>query len=217
MSNPFHRALGAFFAVSILAAASVVSASGTASAGRTDEPDRSHAHHCVNEFGVDYNNLYRVRTQFRTFECRVIHAREPWIPLLVWITHDFSEDIYPPGYIPWRPAPMADFLAKLKRIKVVVDGGTEDERTYFFKPRRVVRTDINAEQVNPGLWGAPYPMASMLPRMPGMRVGQYTFEPILVLRAEHCDGFGPDPELQCLPAGEVSFGVRPLDITKRPH
>jgi hypothetical protein len=56
-------------------------------------------------------------------------------------------------------------------------------------------------------------MATILPRMGPVSVGQHTFEPILVLSAQHCDGFGTDPDLQCLPAGELSFGVRPLTIS----
>lgn len=53
--------------------------------------------------------------------------------------------------------------------------------------------------------------------MPAVSVGEHTFEPILVLSAQHCDGFGTDPELQCLPAGEVSFFERPLNITPPAH
>ena len=109
---------------------------------------------------------------------------------------------------------MDDFVAKLVAVKVVIDGGTRHQRTHVFTPARVVRTDIPAEQVEPGQWGAPYPMASILPRMPPLRIGQHTFEPVVVLSAEHCDGFGSDEALQCLPAGETSFGVRPLAITR---
>lgn len=121
--------------------------------------------------------------------------------------------MYPDGYAPSRLAPIDDFLAKLVAVKVVIDGGTSQERTHILDPSEMVRTDIHAEEVNPGAWGSPYPMASLLPSMPAVSVGEHTFEPILVLSAQHCDGLGSDADLQCFPAGETSFGVRPISIT----
>lgn len=195
----------------------VVSAAGEVSAGgRPDPPGHRDANHCVNNFGVDYNDLYGVSDQFRTFECRVISAGERWVPLLTWITND-TDLVYPPGYVPSLPAPIDDFLAKLVAVKIVVDRGTPQEKTRLFESSGIVRTDINVEDVEPGAWGSPFPMASLLPTMRPSAVGDHTFEPILVLSAEHCDGFGTDPELQCLPAGEVSFGVRSLSITPPEH
>lgn len=207
-----NRIIGRVLLIVTVVMASVEIGAGEVSAGRTDPPGHRDANHCVNRFGVDYNDLYGVSDQFRTFECRVISAGERWVPLLTWITND-TDLVYPPGYVPTLPAPSDDFLAKLVAVKVVIDRATGQERTYLFDPGDIVRTDINAEDVNPGQWGAPFPMASLLPSMPPATVGDHTFEPILVLSAEHCDGFGTDPELQCLPAGEVSFGVRPLSIT----
>jgi hypothetical protein len=194
----------------------VVTGAGEVSAGRPDPPGHADANHCVDSSGVDLNDLYGVSDQFRTFECRVISAGERWVPPLLWITND-TDLVYPPGYVPSLPAPIDDFLAKLVAVMVVIDRGTSQERTHLFDPSDIVRTDINAQDVDPGQWESPFPMASLLPSMPPGVVGDHTFEPILVLSAEHCDGFGPDPELQCLPAGEVSFGVRPLSITPPEH
>jgi hypothetical protein len=84
---------------------------------------------------------------------------------------------------------------------------------HVISPSRTVRTDIDAEQLHPGVFGAPLPMASILSRLQPVRIGQHTFEPIIELSAQHCDGLGTDAELQCMPAGDVSFGVRPLTIT----
>jgi len=216
MLHDRHRIIGSVLLIATVVTASVELGVGEASAGRPDPPGHTDANHCVNRFGVDYNDLYEVSDQFRTFECRVVSAGERWVPLLTWITND-TDIVYPPGYVPTLPAPSDDFLAKLIAVKVVIDRGTGQERTHFFDPSDIVRTDINAEDVNPGQWGSPFPMASLLPSMPPEIVGDHTFEPILVLSAEHCDGFGTDPELQCLPAGEVSFGVRPLSITPPEH
>jgi hypothetical protein len=212
MLHDGHRTIGRVLLIATVITASVAIAAGEASAGRPDPPGHTDANHCVNSFGVDLNDLYGVSDQFRTFECRVISAGERWLTLLTWITND-SDLVYPPGYVPSDPAPIDDFLAKLVAVKVVIDGGTGQERTFLFDPSDIVRTDITAEDVNPGAWGSPFPMASLLPTMPPGVVGDHTFEPILVLSAQHCDGFGTDPELQCLPAGEISFGVRPLSIT----
>jgi hypothetical protein len=210
------RVLGRVLLTASVVSASLVMAAGGASADRPDPPGHIDANHCVNSFGVDLNDLYGVSDQFRTFECRVISAGERWVPLLTWVTND-TNLVYPPGYVPSLPAPIDDFLAKLVAVEVVIDGGTRLEQTHVFDPGDIVRTDITAEDVNPGAWGSPFPMASMLPIMPPGVVGNHTFEPILVLSAEHCDGFGPDPELQCLPAGEISFGLRPLNITPPEH
>jgi hypothetical protein len=202
--------------VALLAVSSglVLAPVGAAAAGRADPPGDRDANHCVNEFGVDYNELYDVADQFRVFECRVISAGEHWIPWLPWVTHDFGAHLYPEGYVPSEPEPIDDFLSKLEWIKVVVDGGTRNEKIFLFDPDDVVRTDITADQIFPGLFPPPFPAASMLPVMPPLSVGEHTHEPILVLSKAHCDGFGTDPFLQCLPEGETSFGVRPLSITK---
>jgi hypothetical protein len=213
-----RRALGKFLVIFAVIAASTLSAASGASAGRLDPPGHNEGvHHCVNSFGVDYNELFGITEQLRTFECRDISAGERWVPFLSWITDDALDNVYPVGYVPLRPAPMDDFVAKLESVKVVLDGGTPAERVLVFDPSEIVRTDINAEQVNPGAWGFPFPMASILPLMPPVGVGDHTFEPIIVLTAPHCDGFGADPELQCLPAGEVSFFPRPLTILTPEH
>ena len=200
--------------ISTVITASTLWAASEASAGRPDPPGHNEgAHHCVNSFGVDYNELFGMDEQFRTFECRDVSAGEPWVPFPYWVTDDAVDSVYPVGYVPLHPAPMDDFMAKLESVKVVLDGGTKAERVLVFDPSDIVRTDINAEQVHPGAWGFPYPMASILPVMPPVGVGEHTFQPIIVLSAPHCDGLGTDPELQCLPAGELSYGRRPLTIS----
>jgi hypothetical protein len=32
------------------------------------------------------------------------------------------------------------------------------------------------------------------------------------MRAQHCDGFGTSVEENCLPAGDLSFGVAPFTV-----
>ncbi len=207
-----RRRLGHVAYVALLVAMVVTIAlqvgSTSASAGKS-EPN-----HCVNEFGVDYNTLFGEADRFRTFECRTVIAGERWIPFLFWATDDGVDSVYPEGYVPLKPAPVDDFVAKLIAVKVVVDGGTAQERVQSFSASQAVRTNINAEQLQPGAWPVPTPMAAMLPRMLPATVGEHTFQVIVVLRAEHCDGLGPVRELQCLPAGPIDFtGVRPLSVS----
>jgi hypothetical protein len=197
-----------------LVLASVVVTAHPASAGRDDPPGHHDANHCFNSLGVDLNELFDVPTQLRTFDCRTISAGERWIAFLPWITDDAEGNVYPDGYVPEEPAPLDDFLAKLDAINIVIDGGTAQEKVHTHEGASAVHTGLLAEQLDPGFWnGEPYPLAALMPVVPPVSVGEHTYEMILVLRAEHCDGLGPDPELQCLPAGELSIGVRPLTIS----
>lgn len=213
------RQPGAGGALRLSLAASVVAASlavgvGSASAGRVDPPGHKDANHCVNAFGVDLNELYGVSAQFRFRDRQLLSAGEHWIRPLWWITNFGADSVYPPGYIPSRRVPLDDFLAKLVAMKIVVDGGTARERTYVFDPARIVRMDIDAEEVEPGAWGAPYPMATLLPRLRPLSVGDHFVETILVLSDEHCDGFSTNPDFSCLPAGEVLFFAHPVTVTR---
>ena len=61
-------------------------------------------------------------------------------------------------------------------------------------------------------------MASIMPRMRPLSVGDHTFQMFFELSAEHCDGFTTDPEFSCLPAGEIFFTPpRPLTISRPVH
>lgn len=187
------------------------------SAGRADPPGHQDGNHCVNEFGVDLNDLYGVSEQIRMFDCRVISAGKHWIRPIWWITNFEADSVYPAGYVPAQAAPLDDFVSKLTAVEFVIDGGTHQERTYIFDASGIVRTDIHAEQVEPGAWGAPYPMASILARLRPLSVGEHFVEAFVVLSAEHCDGFTTDPAFSCLPAGETQFVGHPVSFTKPEH
>jgi len=203
---------------SVLAMSFALGVSG-ASAGRIDPPGHDDANHCINAFDVDVNELYEISDQLRNFDCRVVSAGEHWvIGPLVWIVNHGAGSVYPDGYVAAQPEPIDDFTSKLVSITVVVDGDTTRERVQVFSPSEALRTDINISQLEPGAWAAPYPMASMMPRMRPLSVGDHTFQVFIELSAEHCDGFFTDPELSCLPAGEFAFTPpRPLTISKPVH
>jgi hypothetical protein len=200
MSIHRSRRIGLTALLTFLAASFVI-AVGTASAGRDDPPGDRDANHCINSFGIDLNELYGVPDQFRNRECQALSVGEHWVlGPLTWIVDDGIDSVYPDGYVPVSPDPIDDFAAKLVAVKVVVDGTTE-----VFAPSEALRTDINIEQLEPGTVGGPFPMASILPRLRPLSVGEHTFQPFIVLSAEHCDGFAPVEEENCLPSGEIPF------------
>jgi hypothetical protein len=201
MSIHRSRRVAGRAALSTFLAASLVFAVGTASAGRDDPPGQD-ANHCVNSFGVDLNELYGVSDQFRNFSCQVVSAGEHWVlGPLTWIVDDGVASLYPDGYVPVSPNPIDDFAAKLVAVEVVVDGTAQ-----FFSPSEALRTDITFEQLEPDGAEDPGPMASMLPRLRPLSVGEHTFQPFIVLSAQHCDGLAPVEDENCLPAGEIPFG-----------
>jgi hypothetical protein len=190
---------------------------GSASAGRIDPPGHSDGNHCVNAFGIDLNDLYGISDQFRVFECRELSAGEHWVRPVWWFTNFGADAVYPAGYVPARPEPIDDFVSKLATVKVVIDSGTPRERTYLFDGSAITRTDIDVEEVAPGAAGAPYPQASILPRLKPLNVGDHFVEIFLILTAQHCDGFSTDAELNCLPAGPSQFVGHPVSVTKPAH
>jgi hypothetical protein len=187
---------------------------GSTSAGRDDPPGDRDANHCINSFGVDLNELYGISDQFRNFECRVVSAGEHWVfGPLTWIVDDGVDSLYPDGYVPVSPNPIDDFAAKLVAVKVVVDGTAQ-----VLSPNEALRTDITFEQLEPDGVEDPGPMASMLPRLRPLSVGEHTFQPFIVLSAMHCDGLAPVEEENCLPAGEIPFApLRPITVTTPEH
>jgi len=202
--------------LAVLATSMLLSFRGEA-AGRLDPPGHEDGNHCVNVFGVDLNAIYGVPEQVRMVDCRVISAGEHWIRPIWWITNTAADSVYPGGYVPAQPAPLDDFVSKLIAVKFIIDGGTHQERSYTFDARGIVRTDIDAEEIEPGAWGAPYPMASILAILRPLSVGQHFVEAFIVLSAEHCDGFTTDPDFSCLPAGETQFIGHPVAFTKPEH
>ncbi len=213
-SSGTMRCFAAVAALLTCVATSLLFGIGTASAGRDDPPGDRDANHCVNSLGVDLNELYGISDQFRNRDCQVVSAGEHWVlGPIVWIVDDGVGSLYPASYVPLSPNPIDDFTAKLVEVKVVVDGTAE-----IFSPSEVLRTDIRAAQLLPGRWDESLPMASMLPRLSPLSVGEHTFQIFVVLSAEHCDGISTSVEENCLAAGEIPFGpLRPFTVTTPQH
>ena len=123
------------------------------------------------------------------------------------------DSVYPAGYVPLRPLPIEDFVAKLT-VRVVTDGGTHQQKTYVFSPAEAVRTDITLDQLDPDdPDAAQLALSVTMPRMKPLSVGTHTYEVTWVLSAQHCDGYSTVVEESCLPAGELPIDGGPLTVT----
>jgi hypothetical protein len=106
----------------------------------------------------------------------------------------------------------------LVKVKVVLDPGTSREQVQTFTAKQAVRTDITAEQLEPGAWPPGTRLGAILPRANPVSAGDHTYVVFVVLSAVHCDGFTDDPESSCVPEGENAFtGERPLTVTPPAH
>ena len=177
---------------------------------RLDAPGHREVHPCVNGSFVDLNALLGVDDPLTC--ARTIMSGQYWRPLAFWYVGDIHYAV-PPGYQPVADTPLKDLLAKLRSVKVVVDGGTLRERTTAFKPADVLRADLTLDQFYQpfdDVW--PFPMAITLPLMKPLNVGQHTVEVVWVLNAMHCDGLGESATDNCLPAGDAPFGRQTITV-----
>lgn len=208
-----RRVFASLMSAMLLGSIGVATAKGVneATPGPVALSGNQEANACLTSGGVDLNALFGVSDQIVTRFCPEASAGEHWSPFGFWIVNS-SNDAFPPGYVPSGATPIEDFVAKLVRVEVVVDGGTSQERTFVFPPSQVVRTDVGSDQLEPGL--PQLPMAATLPRLKPLSVGQHTRELIWVLSAQHCDGFGTSVDDNCLPSGDVSFGAAPFAVVR---
>lgn len=197
------KALARSVALGVAVAASLVLAAAPASGAL---PTRDN--NCIHPSGVSFNELFDVPEQFVNPVCTGLTAGEHWRPTVGWFAAETDDAVYPPGYVPLYANPIDDALAKLM-IKMVIDGGTNHEKTYLFTPDEAVAF-VRIHQLNPAF--PDMPGFFLIPRMGPLSVGHHTHEMILVLSAQHCDGTTTDEAVSCLPAGEFSVFVRPTDV-----
>ncbi len=201
------KALARSVALGVAVAASLVLAAAPANGAL---PTRDN--NCIHpSSGVSFNELFDVPEQFVNPDCTGLTAGEHWRPTSAYFGAETADAVYPPGYVPLHANPVDDVLAKTT-IKVVIDGGTKQEKAYTFVPSDVdaFRTDLNIHDLNPafpdlpGFW--------IIPRMAPLSPGHHTHELIWILSAQHCDGVTTDEAESCLPAGQYSAFVRPTDV-----
>jgi hypothetical protein len=118
--------------------------------------------------------------------------------------------VYPDGYETAYPLdPIADFASKLVSVRVVVDGGTRQEKTYVYSPEDITYYMTNMEYFgawwDPAWLGSAWPVAAIVPLLHPLRVGIHGAQLYLTFSAAHCDGLGAEPDMNCIPAGETKF------------
>ncbi|MCX2180811.1 hypothetical protein KV205_09755 [Streptomyces sp. SKN60] len=145
--------------------------------------------------------------------CREAFVGERWVRTFPsWGTAPSAEGaVYPAGYTPQRPAPMDDFLAKFRGVRVVNDIGTVRERSFTFGPETVRLTEIDRES------GLPFTYFATAP-LPPLSPGEHTSTVFMRLSAEHCDGLGTVEGENCLPGGEFPYPTpNPITVTFFPR
>jgi hypothetical protein len=180
-----------------------------ASAGRVDPPGRQ-GNNCVHPFsGVSLNELFDVPEQFVGPICTGLTAGEHWRAIISYFGAETADAVYPPGYVPLHANPIDDVLAKTT-IKVVIDGGTRQEKAYTFVPSdEAFRLDVRIHDLNPAF--PDIPSFFVIPRMAPLSPGHHTHELIWILSAQHCDGTSTDEAEACF-AGEYPVFVRTTDV-----
>jgi hypothetical protein len=168
---------------------------------------------CVHPIsGISLNEFFGVPEQFVSRICEGPTVGEHWRPIMNYFGAEAADAVYPPGYVPLHAAPVDDILAKVT-IKVVIDRGTRQQKTYGFSPtdRDTFRTDHRVHELNPNF--PDLPSFFIMPRMAPLSRGHHTYEIIWVQSAAHCDGISTDPDISCLPAGESPAAGGPVDFS----
>ena len=201
-----RKILAGLAAVVALGALSI----GPAIAARADPPGR-HANNCVHpSSGISLNELFHATEQFVGPICTGLTAGEHWRAIVGDYEAETANAVYPPGYVPLYANPVDDVLAKTT-IKVVVDGGTRQEKVYTFGPSDTdaFRLDVRIHDLNPAF--PDLPGFFVIPRMPPLSPGHHTHELIWIVSSMHCDGTSTDEATSCL-AGENPVFVRATDV-----
>jgi hypothetical protein len=115
-------------------------------------------------------------------------------------------DFLGPSYFYAAETPIDDFVAKLDRLRYVVDEGTVHEQildvtdpSAFIVWRKVGDT-IGNSGLFPDAW-LDYPVAYFVVLQRPLSAGVHTVSASIHMTALHCDGIDTDPSSDCLPPG----------------
>ncbi|MFF8379870.1 hypothetical protein ACF07V_27495 [Streptomyces sp. NPDC015661] len=156
-------------------------------------------HNCISPDGTNLNTFLGISERIiGPPACREAFVGERWVRSMPsWGTApDGDRAHYPRGYTPTLFDPMDDFVSKFQGIRVVSDLGTAREQSRTFGPealRRIAPFD-----------GNPFAFLASDP-LPSLTAGEHTSTVYMRLSARHCDGLGPRPAVNCLPAGEFVY------------
>jgi hypothetical protein len=159
---------------------------------------------CVTPTDIDLNERYGVSEAIVAPFCAEIGSGRRWTVTNAWFMSP-AFDAVPAGFVPEGDTPLEDFILKLVGVKYVVDPGTKHEKTYVFPNDESlgIVSDVDADVANTVTLGALKPLS----------VGGHVVDSYFVLRAMHCDGFGDDVAMNCLPAEETLFSTVSFTVT----
>ncbi len=176
-----RRARGVLATVLVLLFAACLPA--TVSAGTRD------GNHCIFPPDGDLNAEYGI-TEALVWYCNAeVGSGQDWRTNMGWGVND-RFTYTPKGFVPAAADPAGDFIAKFVGVRIVIDAGTDHQRTYVF-------TDASKLVVRDGGLFLSFGMGVMSP----LPVGQHRLESYWTMSATHCDGF-PKNTGGCLPAGD---------------
>lgn len=183
-----------------------------------DPASDTEGNHCYIPVGddrwIDLNEVSGRSEQFvETRFCPTAEAGEHVIPACTWEVSK-SNGVFPAGYEPSEATPAEDFMSKLEAVKIVMDPGTRQERTYYFAPSPRL---FNVEQADDvfGEYSLGGISIGLMPTLPPQSIGDHVAEMWVVMNAAHCDGYGEDPAWNCLPEGESFYVRRRFTVTQR--
>lgn len=191
-------------------ATTAVSCSVPAAAERPDPPGHDDTNHCDTDTGAELNEVFGVPEQFASRYCSLLTAGEAWRPLpFVWIVNPTFEAV-PEGFVAAGETPVEDLASKLRGVEVVVDAGTRQEARHVFSAAEL-RTDVTLDQLQ--WWQPPLPIATTIPKVGPLSVGDHTVAVIWDLAAMHCDGMSTSVQHSCLRAGRVRWNLGTFTVS----
>jgi hypothetical protein len=174
--------------------------------GASAETKNKSGNHCISPSGTDLNEVFGISAQIVATFCTDVGTGEKWtVAEQAWSVGQTFEQA-PDGFVPAGATPLSDFRAKFAGVKYVIDPGTKREKTAFgpiSDALFVIDRDEDFDVVSPT------PLGTLKP----LPAGRHVVEAHWVFHAMHCDGLGPDPALQCFPAGETLFHMVELEVT----
>lgn len=149
---------------------------------------------CVTPDGIDLNAEIGTKDAILTPFCTTANTGDWLRPTVRW-TGASTHEVIPAGYVPSRPTPREDFLAKFSGARYVLDVGTARERTHRVSAEDLIIAvgDLPEDRQFLGIQARLRPVAK----------GRHTFDVYFTLAADNWDGMGTDPNVNLAPGGET--------------
>src|SRR5262245_51291655 len=181
----------ALVTLGVLVALLGVSMSGAAAGPKAVPP-------CITPTSVNINERWGISDAIVAGDfCTQVSSGRRWVPSNAWFMNT-AFDLVPSGFVPAGATPVLDFVAKFVGVKLVVDAGTNKEKTYVFPNDDSLGILLDVD-------GLDVVNAITLGSLKPLSVGVHTVDSYFILSAMHCDGLGDVVADNCLAAGETLF------------